>query len=140
MVYIDTSVLVACYCPEPRSSVAEEVLHDSGGAVISRLVELEFCSAVALKLRMGEFDRTTATRVTSFLRRHLEDEFYAVVPIGSQEYEQACDWIGQFSTVLRAPDALHLAAAHRNNLLMATADQSLARAAAELGVKHKLIA
>ncbi len=140
MAYIDTSVLVACYCPEPRSTAAEEALRDPQGAVISPLVELEFCSAVALKLRRGEFDRATATRILSLLRRHLDGGFYAMVPIGSQEYEQARAWIAQFSTALRAPDALHLAAALRSNLLLATADQTLAHAAAELGVEYKLIA
>ncbi|MDZ7617807.1 MAG: hypothetical protein U1E05_12440 [Patescibacteria group bacterium] len=57
---------------------------------------------------------------------------YTVVPIGNPEYGLARDWIGQFSTAIRAPDALHLAVAMRGNLVLATADRGLARAAAEI--------
>ena len=140
MAYIDTSVLVACYCPEHRSDAAEEVLRDPAGAAISRLVELEFCAAVALKRRMGELAPTAASRIVLLLRQHLEDGMYTVVPIGNPEYGLARDWIGQFSTAIRAPDALHLAVAMRGNLVLATADRDLARAAAEFGVEYKLIA
>ncbi len=139
MAYIDTSVLVACYCPEPRSEAANELVREQGEPTISRLVELEFCSAVALKFRRGEFHATTAARIVALLHEHVEELAFSVVPIGHQEYEQARVWISRFSTTLRTADALHLAVAFRRHLVFTTADQGLARAAAEFGVEHKLI-
>jgi predicted nucleic acid-binding protein len=52
----------------------------------------------------------------------------------------ARDWIGRFSTPLRAPDASHLAAAFDHDLTLLTADKALASAAKHLGVHCELIA
>jgi hypothetical protein len=139
MAYVDTSVLVACYCPEPLSRAAEAAVARSDGPALSRLVEIEFYSAVAVKVRMRELDRSTANRIVSLFRQHLDDGRYAAVSITDREYTLARDWIVRFSAPLRAPDALHLAAAFSNDLVLLTADRDLARAAAQFGVKHKFI-
>ena len=139
MAYIDTSVLVACYCPEPLSKAAEKAVWKNDTPTLSPLVELEFRSAVAIKLRVREFDKTTANRIVSLFQGHFTAGNYAVVPIGATEYGLARDWIGSFSAPLRAPDALHLAAAFANDLVLVTADKALARAAKTFGVKHKLV-
>jgi uncharacterized protein len=46
MVYIDTSVLVAYYCPEPLSEKAEKLLIRYLKPAISSLTEVGFFSAV----------------------------------------------------------------------------------------------
>ncbi len=139
MAYIDTSVLVACYCPEPLSAAAQKALGGPGRPSISRLVEIEFHAAVAVKVRARELDPATANRLLLFFRTHLDDGRYAVAPVGNREYDLARGWIGQFSAPLRAPDALHLAAALNNDLTLVTADRDLARAASCFGVKHDLV-
>jgi len=139
MAYIDTSVLVACYCPEPLSDKAARTLRKTGGTAISSLVEVEFYSAVATKVRCHELDIEAARRLISLLRQHVSDHRYDVVSIGPREYALARDWLGQFSSSLRAPDALHLAAASNNDLALVTADKDLAQAAKAFGVKRKLI-
>jgi predicted nucleic acid-binding protein len=45
MAYIDTSVLVAYYCPEPLSRAAEKSIRSAASPAISPLVEVELCSA-----------------------------------------------------------------------------------------------
>ena len=42
MIYADTSVLVAYYCPEPLSEKAEALLTTHEQPVISALAEVEF--------------------------------------------------------------------------------------------------
>ncbi len=140
MSYIDTSVLVAVYCPEALSRSAERVVRGDRAPAISMLTEVEFCSALSLKTRTGEMDASAAERVLSLFRAHVKDGVYDVVPIRAAECEQAADWIATFSTTLRTLDALHLAAAHSRNLVLITADKSLVRAAAHLGVKSRSLA
>jgi predicted nucleic acid-binding protein len=139
MAYIDTSVLVAYYCPEPLSKTAQEALESLEHPVISPLVELELNAALAAKVRAGEMDETTARRIVVLLQEHLDDGCYTVVPIAVAEYGLARDWIARFSCPLHAPDALHLAAAFHNDLILLTADRALARSAQHLKLKHKLI-
>jgi hypothetical protein len=140
MAYIDTSVLVAYYCPEPLSASAQEALRRIDQPAISPLVELELYAAVAAKVRAGELDPAAARRILAVFQKHQAEECYRMVPIAAAEYDQARDWIGRFSTPLRAPDALHLAVAYSNGLTLLTADRALARSGAHFGVKHKRIA
>ncbi len=140
MGYVDTSTLAAYYCPERLSAKAWRELGKLASPTISPLVQVEVYSAVARKVRVKELDAAAATRILSQFRAHLADGYYRVVPIEGREYGLARDWIGRFTTPLRALDALHLAAAFANDLELLTADKRLALAARHFGVKHKLIA
>lgn len=111
MSYVDTSVLAAYYCPEPRSAAVERALRKVKQPSISPLTEVELLSAVSRKLRDGEFDRTTANRIASLFNLHVADGYYRIVPIQAREFALAQSWMGGFSTPLRTLDALHLAAA-----------------------------
>lgn len=139
MAYIDTSVLVAYYCPEPLSDTADRVVRAADLPSISPLTELEFHSALAIKIRTGEMDVEIANRLLDRLRTHLRDRRYQIVPIEARAYALACDWIGRFTTSLRTADALHLAAAFLSGLKLLTADKDLARSAKHFGVEHELI-
>jgi predicted nucleic acid-binding protein len=138
-VYIDTSVLAAYYCPEPGSAAAQKRLARAKQPVISPLVEIELYSAVAAKVRARELDAASAGRVLDLFRKHLAEGCYGVVSIGMGEYALARDWIGRFSSPLRAADALHLAAAFANGVTLLTADKALAQSAAHFGVRHELV-
>jgi uncharacterized protein len=139
MAYIDTSVLVAYYCPEQLSQACQRALARHGTSAISPLVELELYSALASKVRTREMDAGAGRRVLTLLAAHLADGLFQVVPIEAREYRLARDWVGGFSVALRAPDALHLASALANGLVLLTADKAMARAAGQLGVPHELI-
>ena len=139
MAYIDTSVLVAYYCPEPLSATAEKVIRGADAPAISPLTEVEFCSALAIKVRTRELNMKVAERLLSQFRVHLEERLYRIVPVETKEYLLAADWIGRFAVPLRAVGALHLATAFSNGLELVTADKNLARSARHFGVEHVLI-
>jgi len=139
MTYIDTSVLVACYCPETLSGAAQDAVRRAGALTISALSEVEFYSALALKVRTGETTVAAARQVLISFGRHLAEGILRVVPVEAREHALACEWIGTFTTALRTVDALHLAAASCNGLILLTADRDLAQSAKCLGVKYKLV-
>ena len=131
--------MVAYYCPEPLSKSAQRTIRPARAPTISPLVEVELYSAVAAKVRTGELDKATGTQIVSVFQQHVAEAFYQVVAIAAAEYALARNWLGRFTTPLRALDALHLAAAFSNDLTALTADKALARAAKHLGVKCRLI-
>lgn len=128
MAYIDTSVLVAYYCPEERSEAAQRAVHD-GQPHISALTEVEFCSAVATKVRTGEMPATEADRVLAMFEQHVAAGGYRMLPLGPGQFSLARQWIGRRAVPLRTLDALHLAVAASASVPLVTADAVLARAA-----------
>jgi predicted nucleic acid-binding protein len=139
MAYIDTSVLVAYYWPEALSRAAQFEIRKANTPAISPLTELEFISALALKIRTREVNEKSARLILSTFRQHRADNVYQVLPIGAREYAIAYEWIGMFRTALRALDALHMAASFANDRTLITADKTLAESARQLGVKYKFI-
>ncbi len=139
MDYFDTSVLVPYYCPEPLSIPAEIALLNSNQPIISKLSEVEFASALSLKIRTGKFDAATGRTTELKFNGHVANGYFHVLPIRVQEFELARDWIARFSTPLRTLDALHLATAHLNQCELITADKNLEKSAVLPGVKCRLI-
>jgi hypothetical protein len=140
MHYLDTSVLTAYYCPEPRSPVVEEMLSALEGQTISPLVEVEFYCTTARKVRSESIDLATARRLFARFQADLADRRFMVVPMQGPEYQVARDWIARLESPLRVLDALHLACAFTSDLVLVTADQRLAEAAKRFGVKCRTIA
>ena len=139
MAYLDTSVVVAYYCPEALSAAVSKALTRIPTPAISSLTEVEIRSALALKIRTGQISATDASKVLSQFSVHISDGLFRFVDIGPREFELARNWIGLFTTPLRTLDALHLASAFANNLPILTADKSLSESAKSLGVSCKLI-
>ena len=139
MHYLDTSILAAYYCPEPRSAEVQLVLRDLQGPTISPLVTVELHSALAIKVRRGELSAAVAGQIASLFRLHVESRLYRIVPIGPREYGHAQAWIGTFRSHLRTLDGLHLATAFTNQLTLVTADRALGESAAEFGVRYHAI-
>lgn len=139
MAYIDTSVLVAYYCPEPLSQTAEDTVRRAHVPAISPLTEVEFRSALAIKVRKEEMEAGEAERVLSRFQAHVEEQRYLMLPIGDEHYVLAADWIGRFSTTLRSLDALHLAVTFTSDMRLVTADQPLAESAGHFGVPRTLL-
>jgi predicted nucleic acid-binding protein len=139
MSYIDTSILVAYYCPERLSRAAQSAIRRAAMPAISALSEVEFISALAMKRRTGKINESTARRILSLFKKHRADHIYRLVPIEAREFAVATDWLESFHTSLRALDALHLAAAFTSGLILTTADKGLAESATLLGVKHELL-
>jgi len=135
MHYVDTSVLVAYYCPEALSEKVEAFLTTHIQTSISLLTEVELFSAISRKIREGNLHAEDGSRITSLFLSHREASFYRSIEIESRHYAVARDWIGQFNTPLRSLDAIHLAIASSESLILVTADDRLAESAETLRIK-----
>jgi len=129
MFYIDTSVIVAYYYPEPLSEKAEAFLMAHLRPAISTLTEVEMFSALSRKIREGQLSRKDAARIVAKFLSHVDGHFYTHLLVEPHHYRLARDWIGLFNTNLKTLDALHLAIAHGEGLTFVTADRGLAESA-----------
>ncbi len=139
MIYLDTSILVAYYCPEPLSEAAEKLILRAEQPSLSLLTEVELASALARKIREKEISQEDGNRVLTEFQSHLTQFLFRRIPIEREHYNFAFNWLAQFTTSLRILDALHLAVAAGNNLEVITADQQLSRSARKLGVRSRLL-
>ena len=139
MVYVDTSVLAAYYCPEPLSRKSEAFLTTHSRPAVSNLTEVEMISALSRKVREGGLNREDASGIAAKFFSHLNARFFTRLSIESHHYVLARDWIGQFTAPLRSLDALHLAVASSNEMTFVTADERLAHSAELLALDVLLI-
>jgi len=139
LIYVDTSVLAAYYCPEPLSARAERALRGESERAISWLVEVELASALARKARDREMRVADAHRIRAVFESHLETGMYIRLGLDSRHFMRARDWLATFTVPLRTLDALHVAAAAVLDCPLLTADVALAKACATVGVVARLI-
>ena len=140
MIYLDTSVLVAYYCPELLSEQAEQILRAQARPTLSELVEVELCSALARKVREGGLSATDAKRIMTQFLTHTREGLYTRMSVEQVHFQKARDWISLLAVPLRTLDALHLAIADSKNLCLVTADKTLAYSAKTLKVTVQLLA
>jgi predicted nucleic acid-binding protein len=139
MVYVDTSVLVAYYCPEPLSEKVEAFLTTHVQPIISALTEIELFSAVSKKVRTKEIKRKDAGRVVARFLADIENGYYTYLPVEASYYRLARGWIGMFSLSLRTLDALHLAISSSEGIDIVTTDPGLFKSAKALSMKAILL-
>jgi predicted nucleic acid-binding protein len=137
--YLDTSVVIAYYCPELLSQAAERVIRRDPEPAISDVVEVEFFSAVARKVRAREMSGSDAARSGGQFAAHLQEGLYARVAIQRRHYETARDWLAGMALPLRALDALHLAVANEERLRLVTSDRDMFRSARALDLAATLV-
>lgn len=139
MAYIDTSVLTSYYWREKRTERVQARLAMLDEPVLSPLVEVEFHCVIARQVRTGACAKTTAHSILRLFRSHVAQSIYRVVPVDTSDYVRARNWIAELDTALRVLDAIHLAVAHSNGLVLLTADRALARTAAALHADLELL-
>lgn len=137
--YLDTSVLVAYYCPEAMSPRVQNLLRETAKPALSFLTGVELCSAVAKKIRSKEIGGPDGNRILAKFFSHVDTDFYTIIPVANHHWRLARSWISLFSTPLRTLDALHLAIASASEMELVTADKSLYQAAGILDVGARLI-
>jgi len=97
-------------------------------------VLLEFASATAVRLRRGELASAKAEPVRATLELFCRERLGRLEPRG-EDFLRARQWLEQAPACgLKGADALHLAIAHRHELPLITADQTLIKAAEALGI------
>jgi hypothetical protein len=134
MHYIDTSVLVAYYYPEPFSETAEKLILRSKRPCISSLTEVEFASALSCKVREKNLSPDDGNKIFNQFQAHLEQSQYGLTVVEDRHYQTAKTWIVQFSAPLKTLDALHLAIAAESDLTLLTADNHLEISAKYVGI------
>lgn len=139
MHYLDTSVLVAFYLPEPMSAKVQERCSAMGALAISGLSEVEFHSALARRVRLNELSKDDALRVFSLFKLHVDEGFYRMIAPEPHDFTLARDWLATCRTPLRTLDALHLAVAFSNRLVLVTADEVLAKSAKSFGIEQEFV-
>lgn len=134
--YLDASALVSVIADEPsarrvfatvRASVDLPLISDFGRA--------EASSGLAKLIRTG---RRSEEMVQSMYRTLDRWALDAAQPVGidATDIAQAGEMVRRHDLSLRAPDAIHIAAAHRLGATLLTLDRGMARAAAVLGVPY----
>jgi predicted nucleic acid-binding protein len=139
VIYIDTSVLAAYYCPEPLSDKADEIVTSATNPAISSLTQVELYSAISRKVREGMAQEDGNKIIRQFELHANEQKLYKILDIDHHHYMMAANWISHFNTSLRTLDSLHLAVSFSANLTLITADIRLADAARFFGIKATLV-
>ncbi|MBA2320190.1 MAG: type II toxin-antitoxin system VapC family toxin [Deltaproteobacteria bacterium] len=135
MLYADTSALLPYYRPESLSAACERHLLESrDGVAVSELTEVEITSALARLVRIGELSNESADRIFRAFSSDLDQGALVRVTLAARCFPLAREWLFARRTALRTLDALHLAAAASSGAELLTADNTLADAAALLGV------
>jgi predicted nucleic acid-binding protein len=139
MLYLDTSILVAYYVPEALSELVQQRLLMPPLKTVSELAQTEFVAALALRQRIGDLSLADVQRVATLFTRHVGEHRYRSLHLNTTVYQLAREYVVRFDLPLKAPDALHLAAASLEELTLITADRQLARNAETLGIAVELL-
>lgn len=140
MIYLDTSVLAPLYWAEALSDAIEDLLsHEESKPAVSQLVEVELVSALSRRVRIKEISQEQAKAIVQQFQIDLDADLYVRLTLEAIHYQMARDWMSQFDTVLRTLDALHLAVAASNKILLVTADEGLAKSAVALGIEIQIL-
>jgi predicted nucleic acid-binding protein len=132
--YVDTSVLVAYYLPEPQSEEVQKRLQQADDRWISQLTVIELLSALNKKVRMGELAEQDSKNVFRLFKKHLKTGIFRMYSYGPELF-MASEYILQTTTApLRTLDAQHLSLVYEEGLSLYSLDEVMNEAAKELGV------
>ena len=130
--YLDTSVVVSLFVPEPASQAVEDALAAIDGVpVISDYGAGEFASAISRHVRMGTFAESSGRTILDAFDRWM----ISSARIEARDIQRASQIVRRFDLKLRFPDALQIAASENRGLAIMTRDVLMAEAASALGVR-----
>lgn len=140
MPYLDTSILVAALTAEAETARMQNWIasQDPDDFVISPSVITEFSAALSIKARTGQLSPAHHGLVLAAFSRLVSDSFLTL-PLAEGAFRAAARLADRAETGLRAGDALHLAIAAEEGLVLATLDRRLAEAGAILGLATTLV-
>lgn len=130
--YLDTNVLISFFARDDFSERAEAFLVSTRGPfVVSDLTAAEFSAVIARQVRIRERSRLEAAAIFGEFDTWCEDsaERVALIP---EHFTLADQYLRRLSLPLSAPDAIHIAVAHRTGSSLVTFDRQMAVAARKL--------
>jgi predicted nucleic acid-binding protein len=137
MLYLDTSVLVPLFVPEPESDLVRAWFDARAGETlaISDWTLTEFASAMGIKVRDKGIKPDQAHKACALMEKLAGDSLKVFTPSRS-DYGRAAEHLGHYALGLRAGDALHLAIAQNEGAeCLYTFDRHLIEAARKLKLK-----
>lgn len=139
MIYLDTSFLTPLFRAEPVSRLIEDFLvaRPPGTLAISQWTRVEFASVMAREVRMKTLNAKAARKLIEGFDALADESLHVLLPT-TADFDLARNFVGEFETQLRGPDALHLAIARNNGIEeILTLDDGLIHAARELKLKAR---
>ena len=139
MIYLDTSFLLPLFRQEVGSESVGKVLaaRPQGSLAISHWTRVEFTSVIAREVRIRAISEASAHTLIGEFDVLVDESFHLLVPTLA-DFDLAHDFVANFSTKLRGPDALHLAIARNNEIEeVLTLDSGLLAAAKILKIKAR---
>lgn len=135
MVYLDTSVAVPIFIPEPTSEAIVGWIDANDDLLVSSdWIMTEFASALSIKVRQGEID----ARQAKAARANFGDlcrSGLRLLPLSRSMFDAAAELAANSKRGLRSGDSLHLAAASEIGAdAIMTVDRVLAKNARTLGL------
>lgn len=141
MIYLDTSFLTPLFREEATSSkVAAFLARQSAGTLaVSKWASVEFSSLISRDVRMDTITVAQGRKLIAEFDAMVADALVALMPTAN-DFTLAQQYVANFSTKLRAPDALHLAVAHNSAAeFIATLDEGMLFAAKKLKVAARRV-
>ena len=136
MLYLDTSFLVPYFVSEESSEKVEAYLRGLEGEelVLSAWTATEFVSALGLKVRTKQLDKSSASAALAAFRE-LGEGYFNWLAVSPGDFKAASAYLEKWNLGLRAGDALHLAVAKTNGVKkLLTLDERMLKAARALRI------
>nr|WP_295660791.1 type II toxin-antitoxin system VapC family toxin [Polymorphobacter sp.] len=136
--YLDTSVIVPYFIPEPCTPVINRFVRGPDRSlIVSTLAAGEFASAISRLLRMNLLSQENAVnRLTAFdgwLSTAIE-----TIEIEAADVRLAGMFVRRLDLGLKMPDAIHAAVCRRHGLTLVTRDGRLDQASQVLGISTEI--
>lgn len=141
MIYLDTSFLTPLFREEATSAKVAGFLsrQAAGTLVVSKWASVEFASLTSRDVRMGSLTTAQGRRLIAEFDSMITDSLIVLIP-SAYDFDLAQEYVSNFATQLRAPDALHLAVAHNNGVeFVATLDKGMLSAAKKLKIAARQV-
>ena len=136
MIYLDTSFLTPLFRQEATSAKVADFLSRQalGSLAVSKWAAVEFASLISRDVRMGALTAGQGRRLIAEFDSMVSASLVVLIP-SANDFDLAQEYVANFATQLRGPDALHLAVAHNNGVeFIATLDDGMLSAAKKLKV------
>ncbi len=141
MIYLDTSFLTPLFREEATSGKVAGFLSRQavGSLAVSKWAGVEFASLISRDVRMGVLTVGQGRRLIAEFDSMVSTSLVVLIPTAN-DFDLAKDYVANFATPLRGPDALHLAVAHNSGMeFVATLDDGMLAAAKKLKIPARRV-